>query len=435
MFVEDVRRAATPIVGPEDLEPLFDRMGEASLVLLGEASHGTHEFYETRAEITKRLIEEQGFAAMAVEADWPDAFRVDRYVRGEGDDPGPDQALSDFRRFPAWMWRNRVVLDFVAWLRQRNDAARSSGQTVAGFYGLDLYSLHASRHAVVRYLDGIDAEAGRRARERYACFDHYGTEGQAYGRATAFGEPDTCEDEVVEQLLELRGRAGEYLSADGRRAAEAFLSAEQNARVVRGAERYYRAMYSGGPESWNLRDEHMADTLEALREHLRSQGEVPRIVVWAHNSHLGDARATRMAARGELNVGQLVRERHGDDAVLVGFTTFTGAVTAASDWGMPAERKRVREALPRSYERAFHETGVPRFLLLTDAVAPMPELLERAIGVIYRPQTERASHYFVARLDRQFDAVIHLDDTRALEPLERPSGWEAGEPETYPWAV
>lgn len=422
--------------GARDLDPLLDLVGDARVVLLGEATHGTHEFYRTRAEITRRLIEERGFSAVAVEGDWPDARRVDRFVRGASEDREPEGALAGFRRFPAWMWRNSDVVDFVGWLREHN---RESPRKQAGFYGLDLYSLHTSIDAVLGYLDRVDPPAARLARERYGCFHTFG-ETSEYGYATGFGLARTCEEEVVQQLVEMQRRAIELIDA-GARVDDELFDAEQNARLVRNAERYYREMYRGRVSSWNLRDTHMVDTLDALIAHLGKHMERPKVVVWAHNSHLGDASATSMGAMGELNVGQLVRQRHGDEAILVGFTTHHGTVTAASEWGEPAERKRVRPALDGSWEDVMHAAELPRFLLrLRDRTAVSDELLERrlerAIGVIYMPQTERRSHYFEASLAAQFDALIHVDETRALEPLERHSLWEAGEPpETYPVAV
>ena len=433
-LVRAVRSAAHRLDGGDhDWDPLLDRIGDARLVLLGEATHGTHEFYRARAEITRRLIEERGFSAVTIEGDWPDARRVDRFVRGLGADGAASEALAGFRRFPAWMWRNADVLDFVGWLREHNGA---HPERQAGFCGIDLYSLHTSIESVIEYLEEVDPDAARRARARYSCFEMFGEAG-AYGLATSAGLADPCEQPVLAQLVELQRRYRDEASRDG----DDVFDAAQNARLVLGAERYYREMYRGSVASWNLRDTHMMETLDAVLSHLGRRNERPRVVVWAHNSHLGDARATSMGDMGELNLGQLVRERHGDEAVLVGFTTHTGTVTAASDWGAPAERKRVRPALPGSIEEAFHAAGIPRFLLLLRGPgAPLDELrerrLERAIGVVYLPESERRSHYFHAALAEQFDAVIHIDETRGVEPLERTSLWDAGEPpETYPVAV
>ena len=393
------------------------------IVLLGEASHGTHEFYRIRGEITKRLIREKGFSAVAVEADWPDAWRVNRYVRGRPGDADATEALGGFARFPQWMWRNADVLDFVGWLREHNDRFQTEVEKV-GFYGLDLYSLHASMHAVLEYLRVVDPEAAARAAQRYACFDHFGDDPQVYGRATTLGLSPSCERDVLEQLVDLRETAVEHARRDGRVAADARFFAEQNARVVARAEQYYRAMFRSRVGSWNIRDAHMAETLDQLRGFLATQLPSAKVVVWAHNSHLGDARATEMSSHGELNVGQLVREQYGPDAVLVGFTTFDGSVTAARDWDAPAERRLVRPALPGSYEALLHDTvGGNAFLDLRTPGGAGKALgnprLERAIGVIYRPETERLSHYFTASLPRQFDAVLHYDRTRAVEPLDR----------------
>jgi erythromycin esterase-like protein len=433
-----LQQAAHPLSGQaNDYDPILALVASGPLCLLGEATHGTHEFYRERAEITKRLIKEKGFTAVAVEADWPDAFRVNRYVRGLGDDKNADEALSGFKRFPTWMWRNTVILDFVEWLRKYNASLPLTAARV-GFYGLDLYSLYSSIEAVLGYLSKVDPEAEKRARYRYSCFEHFSDDTQAYGYATSFGLTESCEREVIEQLIELRRRAADYASRDGHIARDEFFFAEQNARLVRNAEKYYRTMFRGRVESWNLRDRHMAETLDALMTHLNHQGENAKVAVWEHNSHLGDASATYMADYGELNVGQLVRQRYGNDAVLVGFTTYKGTVTAASDWDGPAERKRVRPALAESYESLFHESVGTDFLLPirsneSASNAVRSPRLERAIGVIYLPQTERQSHYFRARLAEQFDAVVHIDETRALEPLERYALWESGEPpETYP---
>ena len=452
--VEAIRDAAIPLSGgPHDLDPLLNLVGEARFALIGEASHGTHEFYALRAELTKRLITERGFRAVAVEADWPDAYRVNRYVRGRGNDNSPEEALADFTRFPRWMWRNTIVVDFIAWLRAHN-AALPYPQGV-GFYGIDLYSLYSSADAVVRYLEGVDPEAARRARERYGCFETFEDDPQRYGQAVGYGFAEGCEDAVIQQLTELRQKAGDYASRDGYVAEDELFYAQQNAVLVQNAERYYRQMFTGRVNTWNLRDSHMADTLASLAEHLSRQGPsgVPaKVVVWAHNSHLGDARATYMGRMGEHNVGQLVRERWGTDsggARLIGFTTYTGTVTAADNWDEPAQFKHVRPGLRDSVEELMHEAArqldSPNFVL--DLRSPSPaadalrhDYLERAIGVIYRPQTERQSHYFDCRVADQFDALIHLDTTRALEPLDRTSGWHDAKHghdpyDTYPFGV
>src|SRR4051812_47528129 len=316
MTSDDLRRSAHPLQGNrDDYEPLLDMVGNASFVLLGEGSHGTHDFYAARAEITKRLIAEKGFGAVAVEADWPDAYRVNRYVRGEGDDKDPYAALSGFRRFPTWMWRNTVVLGFVEWLRDCN--SRRAANDKAGFFGLDLYSLFNSIEAVLTYLDRVDPDAAMRARYRYGCFEHFGEDSQAYGYAASFDLSRSCENEAVNQLVEMQRHA---MDLQGQTDGDDFFDAQQNARLVKNAEEYYRSMFRGRQSSWNLRDTHMAETVDALVDHMKRRGREPKIVVWAHNSHLGDARATEMGRRGELNVGQLLRQKYGPETVLVGFT-------------------------------------------------------------------------------------------------------------------
>jgi erythromycin esterase-like protein len=434
-----IRQAAHELPGHEhDYDRLLAAIGDARFVLIGEASHGTHEFYAERAALTRRLIAEQGFRAVAVEADWPDAYRVNCYVHGIGDAANSDQALGGFKRFPTWMWRNTVVQDFVEWLRAYNLAQPAERQ--AGFYGLDLYSLHSSVEAVIDYLDSVDPAAARQARQRYSCFSPFGQDSQSYGYAATAGIVEPCEDAVVEQLLELQRRASVAPDQHDATAADRHFYAVQNARLVKNAEEYYRTMFRGYVSSWNLRDQHMAETLEALVAHLDKLQPGTRVVIWAHNSHLGDARATQQGRGGELNLGQLVRQRFGDDAVLIGFSTYSGTVTAATDWGDPPERKKVRPALPESYEALLHSVDLPRFMLNLRE-EPLASLLarqrlERAIGVIYRPETERQSHYFYATLPEQFDIMIHLDSTTAVQPLERRQPWDRDEPpETFPSAL
>src|SRR3954463_3201333 len=432
-LIDSVREAAHLVGGTRrDYDPLFEMAEGAKFVLLGEASHGSHELYRERARITQRLIADLDFNAVVVEADWPDADRVNRWAQGRSDDGSPSHALRGFRRFPTWMWRNTAVVEFLSWLKKRN----ASQHAPALFQGMDLYSLYGSMDAVVRYLSHHDPDAAERARGRYACFEMPGGgdgQGEAYGQAARFGTVGPCENEAIQQLVELQKRAA------GARDPDLF-SAEQNARVARNAEVYYRSMFGSRISSWNLRDRHMADTLDAVAGFLQRRDGYARIAVWAHNSHLGDARATEMGDQGELNVGQLVRERHGEQVLLVGFTTCEGTVTAADDWGGPPQRMNVRPALPGSVEELVHDVALPRvFLPLRGAGAALGELreplLERAIGVVYRPRTERESHYFEARVASQFDAVVHVDRTRAVEPLETSQVWTAEPPETYPSAL
>ena len=434
----DIVRSAALWFEPEadGIDNVLDRIGDARLVLIGESTHGTEEFYRVRAQITQALIEEKGFNIVAVEADWPDAYRVNRYVHDRSADASAEDSLGDFKRFPRWMWRNTEVVRFVEWLRNFNERRPANQQ--AGFYGLDLYSLHSSMSAVLEYLAKVDPGAADRARSRYRCFEGFGEDAQSYGYAATLGLTPSCEDDVVSQLIDLRRHAAAYASRDGIVAADEQFMAEQNARLVTNAEQYYRAMFGARQHSWNLRDTHMADTLDALIAHVTKTSRSARAVVWAHNSHLGDARATEMGQHGEINLGQLARERYQEEVKLIGFTTHAGSVTAASDWDEPTHHMRVQPSLPASYEALFHTVGLERFLLTFENEQVCEALtvprLQRAIGVIYRPETERVSHYFVAQLCKQFDMVLHIDRTHALEPLD---SWANIAPavdlaETYP---
>ena len=431
----EFRRNIVPLSGATgDYDDLLDLVGDRRVVLLGEATHGTHEFYSERARITKRLIEEKGFNAVAVEADWPDAYRVNRYVMGQSSDRDAAAALADLDRFPAWMWRNRVVAGFIEWLRARNDVQHDQ-RTKVRFYGLDLYSMRRSMEAVIGYLDTIDAGAAADARRRYSCIDHVPPEG-ALGEQSSFALELPCEDEVVGQLVELRQSSSELLAHGGWIAEDEYFYAEQNARLVLNADKYYRHLYRAEVSWWNIRDRHMVGTLEALAAHLDEQLGQHKLIVWAHNSHIGDARATQMGSHGKVNMGHLVRMRWGQDSALVGFTTDHGEVTAASEWGGAAERKQLCPAPLDSFERMFHDSGPERFWLsmrgTSDSVLGRSRL-ERAIGVVYSPDLEQTSHWFHADLTRQFDAVIHIDGTTPVEPLERTVRWDEGEPpETYP---
>jgi erythromycin esterase-like protein len=404
-----------------EYDRLMEAVGDARFVLIGEASHGTHEFYRERAEITQRLIEEEGFDAVVAEADWPDAYRLDQYAQGEEQDADFEQASRGFDRFPAWMWRNEVVAGFVDWLRDRNAAVRTDAR--AHFYGMDMYSLYRSIDEVVRHLDEVDAEAARQARERYGCFEGRGEDPAAYGSAAARDESRSCEDEAAEQL-DAMDRLAAGADADTP-AGEARFSAERNAAVVAAAEAYFRVSAAGTESGWNLRDTHMWEMLRAISEHLGRGDDPARLVVWAHNSHVGDARATRIGQGGEINVGQLVREAHPEETLIVGFSTYEGTVLAARGWEQPGEVQGVRRALNDSYEALFHEVaqgGPDNFVLDLRAGQPAAEALtaqrlERAIGVVYAPATERWSHYFEATLPEQFDFLIHLDTTTAVTPL------------------
>jgi erythromycin esterase-like protein len=410
--VESVREAALPLRGAAaDYDPLLAAIGDAQFVLLGEATHGTHEFYAERARISRRLIDARGFAAIVVEGEWPASRRVNQYVRGQGGDATPEAALSGFTEFPHWMWRNTVVRDLIRDLRALN-AGRPAAARV-GFYGMDLYSLYTSMDDVVAYLSRVDPDAAERARARYACFAAHDRSPERYASAATTNPAASCATFAFQQLAEMQQRAA---SAP---ADPELFDALQSARVVRYAEEFYRLNSFGGHQAWNARDRHMAETLAALSTHLEARGQSGRIAFWAHNSHVGDVRATEMAAQGQLTVGHLMRERGG--AFLLGFTTYEGEVTAATSWGGPGLKTALRPALPESFASLFHQTGIASFLLILRGSPAAPALregrLERAVGVIYAPRTERQSHYFTARLADQFDAVIHVDRTTAVEQL------------------
>ena len=418
-----VGKSAIPLTGQHgDYDALMNLVGDARFVLLGEATHGTHEFYRERARITRRLIEEKGFDAVVLEADWPDAYRVNEYVRGRGKDTRAEQSLSGFTRFPQWMWRNRDFLDLVTWLRSHNDSQPSEAARI-GVYGMDLYSLSDSSKAVVEYLTRVDPAAGARARERTECFRRYGDTPERYGSDVARRVKTSCEKDAVAVFQEMEQRMSAWRARPQRERDDALFSAYQNARVLKNGEAYYRLVYEGGFSTWNLRDSHMAETQQEISRYEEAiGGKKTKLVVWAHNTHQGDARMTEMGERGELNVGQLMRKFYDGASVLVGFTTYTGEVLAASEWGAQGRKMKVRPALAESYSGLFHQAGVPNFLLIFRGGGAVADALsrphlERAIGVVYLPHTERQSHYFEARLSRQFDAVIHLDVTTAVTPL------------------
>ena len=421
-----IKKSAHPISGnPRDYDPLMKMIGDARFVLLGEATHGTHEFYRERALITRRLIEEKGFDAVVLEADWTDAYRVNEFVQGASRDRTAEQSLSGFTRFPQWMWRNTDFRDLVDSIHSSNASGKPE-KARTGVYGMDLYGLSESVPAVVEYLKRVDSEAGNQAAKRYACFEKYGDQPERYGSDVSRDEKKSCEKQASEQFQEMEKRFNAWLTNTNRQRDEALFSAYQNARVVKNAEAYYRLSYKGNFSTWNLRDSHMAETLEALVRFLDAAcagNPKSKIVVWAHNTHQGDARMTEMGESGELNVGHLMRQAHNENSVLVGFTTYTGEVIAASEWGEKGEQMKVRPALAGSYSRLFHEAGIPNFLLIFRGNEQLTQALgrprlERAIGVIYKPETERQSHYFNARMSKQFDAVIHFDVTGAVKPLD-----------------
>jgi erythromycin esterase-like protein len=421
-LIDRIHHHAVPLVGGAgDYMPLLDQIGDRSIVLLGEATHGTHEFYSARFEITKKLIEEKGFTAVALEADWPDCIGVNRYIHSHGSESHLVESVSRFKRFPVWMWRNSDFLEMVEWLFVHNHKESTPHQV--SVYGMDLYSLFGSLREVIVYLDRVDPQAANQARKLYSCFDHFERDPIQYGREIRLGVTESCEEEAVQQLLELDRKAVEYLASDGLTSPDELFFAQWNAQVVKSAERYYRGLFTPTINTWNLRDTHMADTIDALLAYLRTQGRPQKVVLWAHNSHVGDERASEMGRRRQINIGQLLRERHPDNTFSVGFTTYRGSVVAADEWDEPPQIKLVRPAIPESWEAVFHETGLDAFYLdVTDPdlrPALLSERLERAIGVIYSPQTERLSHYFHSRLADRFDAVIHFDHSREVEPIDR----------------
>lgn len=424
-----LENAASDLPPPEHAEAFgefFDRFGDADLVLLGEATHGTSEFYRARAAISRHLIQNHGFNIVAVEADWPDAARIDRYIRHGRPELSERQAFS---RFPSWMWRNQEVAEFMHWLRHENEHRKP--QDRVEFRGLDIYSLSASIETVLSYLDRVDGQEARQARYRYGCLTPWQNSPAAYGRYTMMGG-ETCEKDVSDQLVQLLQHRLDYAGKDG----ESFFDAAQNARIVLAAEQYYRIMYRGSRESWNLRDRHMFETLHRLMAHRPKA----KAIVWAHNSHVGNAAATSMGWEGEFNIGELCRTAYGDSMVAIGFGTDRGTVAAASDWDSPMEVKTVLPSRKDSYEHLFRHAGHARSL--TDWHTPAQQdlrgqlalpRLERAIGVVYRPDTELLSHYFRAVLSEQFDAYVWFETSHAVTPL--PAENPNGVPETYPFGL
>jgi erythromycin esterase-like protein len=426
-----IRRVARPLQSAADLNPLIERIGDARIVMLGEASHGTSDYYLWRMRLSQRLIEEKGFSFIAVEGDWPDCYRVNRYIKGYPD-AGEDalDVLHDFRRWPTWMWANWEVVALAEWLRTYNDI--QPAERKVGFYGLDVYSLWESLAEVSAYLERTDPEAAKAARQAFLCFQPYHEDAQSYAWATRV-VPMSCEKDVINLLVEARKQAAIPHPGDGE---EAF-NAEQNALVTVGAERYYRAMIQSGPDSWNIRDQHMTETLERLLNHL---GSTSKAIVWEHNTHIGDARATDMAGAGMVNIGQLARERRSaDGVVLVGCGSYRGTVTAGQEWGAPMERMTVPEAREGSWEELLHQTiGSDALLIFSDQGED--ELFRRsrshrAIGVVYQPQYERMGNYVSTSLSRRYDAFLYLDESVALHPLHITPEASLEPPETYPFAV
>jgi erythromycin esterase len=437
-----VRHVAQPLRTPQDLDSLIERIGDARYVLLGEASHGTSEYYTWRAELSKRLIRERGFSFVAAEGDWPDCYRVNRYVKAFGDSGGKaDEVLHAFERWPTWMWANREVVDFTEWLRRYNDQRRLADERKVGFYGLDVYSLWDSMRAVVEFLEALDPQLAAGARRAYRCFEPFAEDEQEYARATVL-VPTSCESEAVAVLRELRSKAPAY-KEDGR---EAYFNAEQNALVARNAELYYRTMVRGGSSSWNVRDHHMVETLDRLMRHHREFNPDAKGIVWEHNTHIGDARFTNMANAGMVNVGQLVRQAHDEEGVvLVGFGSYRGTVIAGAEWGAPMERMRVPDARPGSLEEVLHRAVAAEghraaLLIFADrddgGIAELDEpIMHRAIGVVYDPDHERWGNYVPTITPRRYDAFVYVDETKALAPLHLPVKLHGEFPETFPSGV
>ncbi len=426
--IENIKKSAV-ILDEKAYDILLEKIGDAQVVLLGEATHGTHEFYEIRAEITKKLILQKDFNAIAIEGDWPDAYNINNYIH-QKKYKNAQEALASFDRFPTWMWRNVSILKLVEWLKNHN--TKSNDQV--GFYGLDLYSLYRSIDAVILHLEKIDPKLAQEARYKYACLEQYRYDPQVYGYSVFTKLSESCENEVIEVLKKLEELEWRFIKEKREQVDEAFYIT-QNGRVVKNSESYYRYLFVSEIKNWNLRDSHMMETLEELINYYKKNGiSKPKIIVWAHNSHIGNSKFTQMSSTGEYNIGELVKNKFGNNSYSLGFTTYNGTVSAASDWHRPVERKIIRNALSNSYEELFHQVEIPQFLLTLEDKNLVPnELLERAIGVVYAPQTERLSHYFYASLANQFDAIIHCDKTTALEPLEKSSAWIEGEtPETYP---
>ena len=426
-LVEAVKQVQKPLRDDGDLDPLLERIGNARVVLLGEASHGTHEYYTWRDRISRRLITEKGFHFIAVEGDWPDCYLVNRWIKGYDGGGSARDMLHAFERWPTWMWANHEVAELAEWLRDHNATRPEDGRV--GFYGLDVYSLWDSMDVVTRYLEKVDPEAAKRARGAYGCFDPYEEDVQDYAMATAL-VPTSCEEEVVRILSDLRAKGPDYRE-EGR---EAYFNAEQNALVARNAERYYRAMIRGGAQSWNVRDTHMIETLERLLQH---HGPQSKAIVWEHNTHVGDARATDMARAGMVNVGSLARERWGGDVVIAGFSSHRGSVIAGSEWGAPMQRMRVPEAREGSWEHVFHEAGAHDRLVLMDEIDDVPAAHDarghRAIGVVYHPEREARGNYVPSVLPFRYDAMLYIDHSHALRPLKMEGHMPEHEPpETFP---
>lgn len=415
-----INNTSCPLEIEMGYESLLEQIADSRYVLIGEATHGTKEFYEKRIDITKELILKKDFMAVIIEGDWPDAHRVHRYIQGDEDIQSSFDALKEFKRFPTWMWRNKTIPPFIDWLKNYNQSIKIVNEKI-GFFGLDLYSLNASIKAVIDYLESVDPIEAKIAHSRYACFDNLGLDPQDYGYLISKKLKKPCVEESINQLLEMQHYAFKYISRNLTNEDSHFF-ATQNARIIKNAENYYRTMFSGDVSAWNIRDKHMVETINIISDYLEQKFNKPaKLVIWAHNSHLGDARATEMRERGEINVGQLVKEEH-TKTFSIGFSTYEGHVLAANNWDEIPQAKKISPGLQGSFEELFHECKYKNFILPLkgnyelDHYLKIPRL-QRAIGVLYRPQTERDSHYFFTRLPYQFDSIIHLDKTSALQTL------------------
>lgn len=439
-LVQIVQEHALPFSGIDiNYDELSEQFKTANIVLLGEATHGTDEFYRIRAQITKELITNYGFNAIAIEGDWPDVYQLNRYIQGFYPRNTSIHALSHFKRFPLWMWRNKPILELIRWLRSYNDWLNSSDNKI-GLYGLDLYSLHTSIEEIVKFLDKYDPKAAAKARERYKCLDTAIHDPEIYGYLSNLDLTASCAKAVTEQLIDLNQQTISFIQEHKEVEEDEYFHVIQNAHLVKNAEAYYRNMFREEVSTWNLRDKHMFDTLQNIQNHLtKKHDKQAKIIVWAHNSHIGNAKATEMGKKGEFNIGQLAKESYGNGSVSVGFTTYSGTVTAATKWGDKGKMQYINPALPGSYENLFHSTKLNNFILplnqsekIYSALCEL-YLLERAIGVIYRPETERISHYFNAILPQQFDIVCHVDTTTAIESLLDQDIVEEEElPDTFP---
>lgn len=428
--IKNINEYSYTLSNKTDLSPLFKKIGDARIVMLGEASHGTHEFYTWRSFISRKLIEEKNFNFIAVEGDWPDCYKINRYIKNYKDaGTNSKDVLQQFKRWPTWMWANWEILELMDWLKEHNSSLPFNERI--GFYGLDVYSLWESMEAIMQYLIRVDKKALEIAKEAFECFEPYRKEeGKSYARASQF-VPEICQDEVLTLLKEIQQRLPHY---DGD--YENAFSTEQNALIAVNAEKYYRAMIRGGPHSWNVRDGHMEETLCRL---LELHGKNSKAIIWEHNTHIGDARATDMADEGMFNIGELARMKHNDKGVvLIGFGTYSGSVIAGRSWGAPMKQLNVPAARTGSWEYLLREASKENKLLIMDdfmtATLLENHIGHRAIGVVFNPEYERLGNYVPTILPMRYDAFIFLNETKALHPLHIiPDGHLV--PETYPFGI